>query len=47
MNRRYELPRREAQEDAGGEIVFPYAVAELEVGLEHCAEGEGYGLVEC
>jgi hypothetical protein len=40
----YELARHKAEEDAGREIVFPYAVPEFEVGLEHVAQRKGYRL---
>lgn len=44
MNRRDGLAGHETEEDAGGEVVFADAGAELEVLLEHGWEGEGDGL---
>ena len=44
MNRREELTRHQAQDDAGGEIVLVDAVAELEVLIEHGPQGERNGL---
>jgi hypothetical protein len=41
---RDETAGDEAEDDARGEIVFSEAVTELEVLVEHGAEGEGYGL---
>jgi hypothetical protein len=40
MYRRHEFPRRQAQKDTGRKVVFPYAAAELEVGVEHGAQGQ-------
>ena len=40
MNRRYKAAGDETENDARGEIVFAKSVAELEVLVEHCAEGK-------
>lgn len=39
-----EFARRETEEDAGGEVVFADSVSELEILVEHGAEGEWDGL---
>ena len=44
MNGREELARHQAQYDAGREVVLVDAVAELEVLVEHGAQGERDGL---
>ncbi len=44
MDGRDEAAGGEAEEDAGGKVVFAEAVAELEVLVEHGAQGEGDGL---
>lgn len=44
MNGRDEATGGKAEEDARGEVVFAEAVAELEILVEHGAEGEGDGL---
>lgn len=44
VDRRDKLPRDEAQEDAGREVVFPQAVAELGVLVDRLREGEWDGL---
>lgn len=44
MNRRDEATGDEAENDAGREVVFADAVGQLEVLVEHGAEGEGNGL---
>jgi hypothetical protein len=41
---RDELSGEEAQENAGGEVVFPDAVGHLEVLVEHGAEVQRYRL---
>lgn len=46
MDGRHEFPCRETEEDAGREIVLADPVAELEVLMEHGAEGQGDRL-EC
>lgn len=38
------LAGHEAEDDVRGDVVSPYPLAELEVLVEHCAEGEGCGL---
>lgn len=44
MDGRDKFPGCEAEEDTWGEVVFANAVAELEVLVEHGAEGQGNGL---
>lgn len=44
MDGRDEAAGGEAEDHAGGEVVFADAVAQLEVLVEHGAEGEGDGL---
>lgn len=44
MDRRHGLAGHKAEQDAGGQVVFPDAGAELEVLLEHGWEWEGHGL---
>lgn len=44
MDGRYEFACHETEEDPRREIVLADTVAELEVLVEHCAEGERYRL---
>lgn len=46
MDRRHELARHEAQEDAGREVVFAQAMGEVRVLREGVAEGQGDGVQE-
>ena len=46
MNGREELTGHQAQDDAGGEVVLVDPVAELEVLVEHGAQGERDGLAQ-
>ena len=46
MNGREELTGHQAEDDAGGEIVLVDPVAELEVLVEHGAQGERDGLAQ-
>jgi hypothetical protein len=41
VDRRYEFACHETEENSWREIVLADTVAELEVLVEHCAEGEG------
>lgn len=45
MDGRDEAAGDEAEDHAGGEVVFADTVGELEVLVEHGAEGEGDGLL--
>lgn len=47
MDGRDEAAGDEAEDYAGSEVVFSEAVAQLEVLVEHGAEGEGDGLESC
>lgn len=44
MDGGHEAAGGETEDDAGGEVMFADAVGELEVLVEHCAEGERDGL---
>ena len=46
VDRREELARHQAQDDAGGEVVLVDPVAELEVLVEHGPQGERDGLTQ-
>ena len=47
MDRGDEAASDEAENDAGSKVVFSESVAELEVLVEHGAEGEGNRLRDC
>ncbi len=47
MNGRDEAAGGETENDAGGEVVFADAMAQLEILVEHGTEREGDGLWDC